>query len=197
MQERPAMEIITPNSQDAENSIRTILRFLGEDPEREGLKDTPDRIVRSWEKLFWGYGYCGTDVLATTFEECGNYDEMVLLKNIDFFSTCEHHFLPFSGKVHIAYIPDKIVVGISKLARLVEVHSRRLQIQERMTANIAMDIETVLHPLGVAVLVEAQHMCMTARGVEKINAKMTTSKLTGAFKDNLETRQEFLTLIKG
>lgn len=189
------MEAFNPSAQDVEDSVKTILRFLGEDPSREGLVDTPKRVRKSWEKLYGGYKLKAEDVLGTSFSEYGSYDEMILLKDIDFFSTCEHHLLPFTGKVHIAYIPKQKVVGISKLARLVEMHARRLQIQERMTADIAKDIERILEPLGVAVLVEGQHYCIKARGIEKINSVMTTSSLSGVFKSNSMARSEFLTLV--
>lgn len=178
----------------SENVIR-ILEYIGENPSREGLQETPKRMIKSWDKLFGGYKQNPEDVLKV-FEEFGNYDEMILLKGIDFFSTCEHHFLPFSGQISVAYIPDKKVVGISKLARLVEIFSRRLQIQERLTTQIADVLEEYLQPLGVAVFVEAQHLCMTSRGVEKQNAKMVTSKVTGVFKQDFKARQEFFSLIK-
>jgi GTP cyclohydrolase I len=191
------MDAIDSNAQAIEYSIKDILSYLGEDPNREGLIDTPKRVRKSWDKLYGGYKLTAEQILGTSFDEFGDYDEMVLLKDIDFFSTCEHHMLPFMGKVHVAYIPNKKVVGISKLARLVEMHARRLQIQERMTADIANDIERILEPLGVAVLVEGQHYCIKARGIEKINSIMSTSKLTGVFKTNSMARSEFLTLSKG
>jgi GTP cyclohydrolase I len=181
---------------DIQNSIVRILEYIGENPMREGLRDTPDRVVRSWKTLYGGYNQKAEQVLGRVFEEYGKYDEMVILKDIDFFSTCEHHMLPFTGKAHIAYLPKNRVVGISKLARLVEMHARRLQIQEKMTADIADDLERILQPWGVAVLIEGQHFCITSRGVQKINAIMVTSKLTGAFKENPKTRQEFMALIK-
>lgn len=174
-----------------------LFKFVGEDPNREGLCGTPHRVVRSWEKLCGGYQQDAETVLGTCFSEFGDYDEMILLKDIDFFSTCEHHLLPFYGKAHVAYLPDKRVVGISKLARLVEMHSRRLQIQERMTADIANDIARILNPLGVAVLVEAQHFCIKARGVEKINSIMTTSKLIGVYKEHAAARSEFFSMVRG
>ena len=180
---------------EAENCVRGLLEYIGQDPSREGLKDTPKRVIKSYNKLFGGYMITAEQVLGTSFEEFGDYDEMIILKDIDYFSTCEHHILPFSGKAHIAYIPNKKVVGISKLARLVEMHSRRLQIQERMTADIALDIERILEPLGVAVLVEGQHYCIKARGVEKINSIMTTSKLTGVFR-KIEVREDFFSLVR-
>lgn len=177
-------------------SIEDILTYIGEDPNREGLKGTPGRMVKSWKELFAGYGQNPKDVLSKEFTETGGYDEMVILKNIEFYSTCEHHFLPFFGKCHIAYIPNGKVVGVSKLARLVETFSRRLQIQERMTGEMAAAINEHLVPLGVGVVVEAQHFCMTARGVRKQEAVMVTSALMGVFKDWPETRAEFMGLIK-
>ena len=162
-----------------EENIVRILQFIGEDPKREGLLDTPKRVVRSWDKLYGGYKENPKDILKTTFNE--NYDEMVLLKDIELYSTCEHHLLPFYGKIHIAYIPDKKVVGISKLARLAECFSRRLQIQERLVNQIADALQEILQPKGVAVICEAKHFCMTSRGIEKQNSNMITSALRGAF----------------
>ena len=190
------METIFANPENAEHSIRELLIYLGQNPDREGLKETPKRVIKSWDKLYGGYKLTAEQVLGTIFEDYGNYDEMIILKDIDFFSTCEHHMLPFMGKAHIAYIPDKKVVGISKLARLVEMHARRLQIQERMTADIANDLQRIIAPIGVAVLIEGQHYCIKARGVEKINSIMTTNKLTGVFKTESAARNEFLSLIK-
>ena len=180
---------------DITDQIVRVLEYIGEDPNREGLLDTPKRVVRSWEKLYGGYKQSGKDVLGRVFKECGEYNEMVLLRDIPFYSTCEHHMLNFSGKAHVAYLPSGKVVGISKLARLVEVHARRLQIQERLTADIAKDIQEVLQPKGVAVLIEAQHLCMTSRGVEKAGSMMVTSKLLGAFLEKPEARAEFLQLV--
>ena len=203
MQKESGMEIVSSASKgteypiteiEARKAVQLLLSYIGEDPAREGLVDTPARVIRSYEELYGGYSVRAEDVLKATFTECGEYDEMVLLRSVDFFSTCEHHMLPFFGKVSVGYIPGKKVVGISKLARLVEVHARRLQIQERMTADIAADLERVLHPQGVAVIVEAQHFCMTSRGVEKANAKMVTSKLTGVFREDPTARAEFLKL---
>lgn len=189
------MGIVTASTQDAENSIINILQYIGENPSREGLKETPKRVVRSWEKLYGGYKMNAGDILGKSFTEYGEYDEMVILKDIDFFSTCEHHLLPIIGKAHVAYIPRHKVVGISKLARLVEMYARRLQIQERMTTDIANDIQTVLDPIGVAVMIEAQHFCIKARGIEKVNSIMVTSKLIGAFKNNPSTRDEFYSMV--
>lgn len=178
---------------DIEDTIIRQLEYIGEDANREGLKDTPKRIVKSWDKLFGGYNQNPIDFIKVFENEC--YDEMVMLKDIEFYSTCEHHMLPFFGKIHIAYIPSNKVIGISKLARIVEVYTRRLQIQERLTAQIANCIKQLLRPEGVMVLIEAQHFCMTSRGIEKQNSKMVTSALKGAFK-NIKARQEFLRLIK-
>lgn len=180
------------NTKDIENKIRTLIRFIGDDPKREGLKDTPSRIIRSWERLFGGYKQDPKDVLKTTFID-GACNEMVILKNIEFYSTCEHHWIPFYGKISVGYVPNKKVVGISKLARLVEVFSRRLQIQEKMTSQIANTLMDILKPKGVMVICQAQHLCMTARGVEKQNSQMVTSAIRGVF-EKPEARQEFLEL---
>jgi len=171
------------------------LQYIGEDLNREGLVDTPKRVVKSWDELYSGYQTNPND-LFTVFLNDSNYDEMVMLKNIDFYSTCEHHLLPFYGQVHIAYIPKDFIVGISKFSRLVECFSRRLQVQERMTQEICNTIESHLHPLGTAVLVEAQHFCMLSRGVKKKDAIMKTCALTGVFKErNNAARMEFYNLI--
>lgn len=175
--------------------IREILRRIGEDPDREGLKETPDRIIRSWKELFSGYQQRAEDVLVTQFH-AEQYDEMVLLRDIEFYSTCEHHMLPFCGKAHVAYIPEDKIVGLSKLARLVDVFARRLQVQERLTEQIASELQRVLKPKGVAVMIEASHQCMSCRGVRKQSGKTITSCLVGAFKENLASRTEFLSLVK-
>jgi len=175
---------------------KNILDFIGDDCERQGLKETPDRIIKSYKTLFCGYKRNPAEVFKI-FDLEEEYDEMVLLKNVEFYSFCEHHFLPFFGKAHIAYIPegpDK-VVGVSKLARLLEIYSRRLQIQERIGKQITSDLVKYLNPKGAGCILEAQHFCMMARGVEKQNSILVTSSLTGCFK-NLETRTEFLSLIK-
>lgn len=191
------MESFDTSAQAAENTVKEMLKYIGEDPEREGLRDTPKRVVRSWDKLYGGYKQTAESILGTSFTEYGNYDEMIVLKDIDFFSTCEHHLLPIIGRAHVAYIPDGKVVGISKLARLVEMHARRLQIQERMTSDIAMDLQRILQPRGVAVLIEAQHYCIKARGIEKVNSLMVTSKLLGVFKESPTAKEEFLSVIHG
>jgi len=181
---------------DSKELIREILRRVGEDPDREGLQQTPARIVRSWKEIYGGYAQCAEDVLVTQFQ-AEQYDEMVLLRDIEFFSTCEHHMLPFHGKAHIAYLPNKKIVGLSKLARLTDVYARRLQVQERLTYQIATALQRVLKPKGVAVMLEAMHQCMCSRGVRKGEAKMVTSCLLGAFKENPASRAEFLALING
>jgi GTP cyclohydrolase IA len=180
---------------DSTQLIRELLRRIGEDPEREGLRETPARIIRSWKELFGGYQQRAEDVLVTQFH-AEQYDEIVLLRDIEFYSTCEHHMLPFCGKAHVAYIPDNKIVGLSKLARLVDVFARRLQVQERMTQQIASELQRVLKPKGVAVMIEASHQCMSCRGVRKQSGKTITSCLAGAFKDNLASRTEFLSLVK-
>lgn len=180
---------------DSKELLRELLRRIGDDPDREGLQQTPDRIVRSWNELYAGYAQRAEDILVTQFQ-AEHYDEMVLLRDIDFFSTCEHHMLPFYGKAHIAYLPDEKIVGLSKLARLTDMYARRLQVQERLTYQVAVDLQRVLKPKGVAVMMEAKHHCMCSRGVGKQNGKMVTSCLLGAFKENLASRTEFLALVK-
>jgi len=174
-------------------SIRNILTYIGEDPSREGLKETPKRIIKSWDKLFSGYAKKPESVLKTFTE--GSCKEMVILKDIEFYSMCEHHFMPFFGTISIGYLPNKKVIGISKLARLVEIYSRRLQIQEKLVAQIADSLMENLHPLGVMVVCKAKHMCICSRGVEKHNAEMITSALRGVF-DKHEVRQEFLQFVQ-
>ncbi|MBX7490060.1 GTP cyclohydrolase I FolE [Helicobacter turcicus] len=179
----------------AEELIRSIFDHIGEDRNREGLLDTPKRVVKSWEHLYSGYKSNPKEILGTVFTE-GACDEMVVLRDIEFYSVCEHHMLPFFGRISIGYIPDSKVVGISKLARLVEVYSRRLQIQEKMTAQIADTLMEVLQPKGVMVVAEAKHMCMVMRGVEKQNSQMLTSAIRGLFKSDHRTREEFMGLIR-
>jgi GTP cyclohydrolase I len=186
------VEALGAATQDLRSAIKSIISHVGEDPEREGLKDTPDRLIRAWEFLFGGYKQDPEKVLGRTFDADG-YSEMVMLKDIGFYSTCEHHLLPFFGTVTIAYIPQEKVVGVSKLARLVDVYARRMQIQERMTAQIASTIKQVLKPMGVMVVVEAQHLCMTARGVQKKDTSMVTSDFKGVFM-NEAVRSEFFSL---
>jgi len=180
---------------DSKELLREILRRIGDDPDREGLHLTPDRIVRSWKEIYGGYAEQAEDLLITQFQ-AEQYDEMVLLRDFEFFSTCEHHMLPFYGKAHIAYLPNQKIVGLSKLARLTDMYARRLQVQERLTFQIANDLQRVLKPKGVAVMIEAKHQCMCSRGVRKQEGKMVTSCLLGAFKENLASRTEFLALVK-
>jgi GTP cyclohydrolase I len=184
-----------PTRAEAEEAVRTLIRWSGDDPAREGLAATPERVVRAYEEWFAGYSEDPEDLLQRTFDESGGYDEIVLLRDIRFESHCEHHMAPIIGRVHIGYLPRNRVVGISKLARLVEVYAKRLQIQERMTAEIANALERVLKPQGVAVVVEAMHTCMTTRGVRKSAATMVTSRMLGIFRDRPATRQEFLCAI--
>jgi GTP cyclohydrolase I len=184
-----------PSRQEAEEAVRTLILWAGDDPKREGLKDTPDRVVRAYEEFFSGYEADPIDILKRTFEETDGYDGMVMLRDIRMESHCEHHIVPIIGKVHVAYIPDRRVVGISKLARVVEIYSRRLQIQEKLTAQIANTINEVLQPKGVAVVIEAAHECMTTRGVHKPGVSMVTSHMLGVFRDNPATRREFLAMI--
>ncbi len=184
-----------PSREDAEAAVRTLIRWAGDDPDREGLLATPARVVRAYEEWFSGYSEQPRDFLKRTFEETGGYDEVVVLRDIRFESHCEHHMAPIIGRVHIGYLPRNRVVGISKLARLVEVYARRLQIQEKMTAEIAACLEEVLKPHGVAVVTEATHQCMTTRGVHKTGVSMVTSRMLGVFRDRAETRQEFLAAI--
>ena len=184
-----------PSRKEAEEAVRTLLRWAGDDPSREGLLDTPARVGRSYEEFFVGYETDPADLLERTFEEIDGYDEMVLLKDIRFESHCEHHMAPIIGKAHIAYLPRTRVVGISKLARLVEMYAKRLTIQEKMTSQIANTLDEILQPLGVAVVIEAAHQCMTTRGVHKPGVTMVTSRMLGAFRNNDSTRREFLAMV--
>lgn len=184
-----------PSREEAEEAVRTLIRWAGDDPVREGLLDTPSRVVGAYEEWFEGYGADPIEILKRTFEETDGYDEMVLLKDIRFESHCEHHMAAIIGKAHIAYLPDHRVVGISKLARLVEAYAKRLQIQEKMTAQIANAIDEILQPKGVAVVIEAAHQCMTTRGVHKSGVVMVTSRMLGDFRENPSTRREFLAMV--
>lgn len=186
---------IRPSRADAEQAVRTLIRWAGDDPDREGLIATPARVARAYEEWYAGYHEDPHELLQRTFQEAGGYDEIVLLRDIRFESHCEHHMAPVIGRAHIGYLPSSRVVGISKLARLVEVYAKRLQIQERMTAEIANTLSRVLRPHGVAVVVEGTHTCMTTRGVHKSQATMVTSHMLGVFRDRSETRHEFLSAI--
>lgn len=184
-----------PSREEAMDAVRTLLRWAGDNPEREGLLDTPGRVVDAYQEWFGGYTEDADAALAKTFEEVEGYDEMVLLKNMRLESHCEHHMAPIIGKAHIAYLPNKKVVGISKLARLVDIYAKRLQTQETMTAQIADTLQRVLEPKGVAVVIDAKHQCMTTRGVHKTETTTVTSRMHGLFKSDPRTRAEFMSLI--
>ncbi len=184
-----------PSKEEAEAAVRTLIRWAGDDPDREGLLDTPDRVVRAYQEYFAGYEEDPVELLQRTFEETDGYDEMVILRDIRFESHCEHHLAPIVGIAHVAYLPNRRVIGISKLARIIEVYARRMQIQEKMTVQIATAIHEVLEPKGVAAVIEAQHHCMTTRGIHKPGVAMLTSHMIGAFRDNPTTRREFLSMI--
>ncbi|WP_043334966.1 GTP cyclohydrolase I FolE [Belnapia moabensis] len=185
-----------PSRAEAEDAVRTLIRWACDDPTREGLLDTPARVTRAYEELFSGYQVDPVALLERTFDEVEGYDEIVLLKNIRLESYCEHHMVPIIGHCHVAYLPDRRVVGISKLARVVEAYGKRLQIQEKLTAQIANTIDKVLQPRGVAVIIESAHQCMTTRGVHQTGVTMVTSRMLGAFRDNPDTRRELLSLIQ-
>ncbi len=185
-----------PTREEAEAAVRTLIRWAGDDPEREGLLDTPKRVAKAFEQFYAGYGQDPATVLSTVFEEVEGYGDIVLVRDIDFHTHCEHHMVPFFGKAHIAYYPSKGVIGLSKLARLVEIYARRLQTQETMTAQIAEALDDALRPRGVAVMLEAEHMCMSMRGVQKIGASTITTQFTGVFKDEPAEQVRFLTLVR-
>jgi GTP cyclohydrolase I len=193
----PATTTGRPSRAEAEAAVRTLLLWAGDDPDREGLVDTPARVVRAYEEFFAGYEQDPVELLARTFEETDGYDEMVVLRDIRMESHCEHHVVPIIGRAHVAYLPHKRVVGISKLARVVDLYAKRLQIQEKLTAQIANAINDVLEPKGVAVVIEAAHQCMTTRGIHKPGVTMVTSRMLGAFRDDAATRREFLAMIRG
>jgi GTP cyclohydrolase I len=186
-----------PSRGEAEAAVRTLLRYAGDDSEREGLRETPARVVRAYDEFFAGYAQDPEAVLARTFEEVEGYDEMVVVRDIELASHCEHHMVSFVGLAHVAYLPDRRVVGLSKLARVVDIFARRLQIQEKLTVQIAEVIDRVLQPRGVAVVIEARHDCMATRGVHKPGAQTITSRMTGAFRTDPSTRREFLAMIGG
>ncbi len=191
----PAKTLIKPSREEAEAAVRTLIQWTGDDPDREGLVATPSRVVKAFEEWYAGYGQDPREYLRRTFDEVGGYDEIVLLRNIRFESHCEHHMAPVIGRIHIGYLPRNRVVGISKLARLVDVYAKRLQTQEKMTAEIAGCLDAILKPYGVAIVVEGKHQCMTTRGVHKTDVSMVTSRMLGAFRDQPQTRQEFLSAI--
>ena len=192
---RQSIAIDKPTRSDAEDAVRTLILWAGDNPKRQGMRGTPARVVRAYEEWFSGYAENPRDYLSRTFDEVAGYDEIVVLRDISFESHCEHHLAPIIGRVHIGYLPRNRVVGISKLARLVDVYAKRFQIQEKMTAEIAGCLDHVLKPYGVAVVIEAAHQCMTTRGVHKSGVTMVTSRMIGAFRKRLETRHEFLSAI--
>ena len=193
--EAPASGVKAVSNEAAEEAFRTVIRWIGEDPDRDGLRETPHRLVRAFREYFCGYDEDPAQVLRKTFSEVEGYDEMIVLRGVTFESHCEHHIAPIIGRVWVGYLPDRRVVGISKLARVVEIFSKRLQIQERLTAQIANTIEEVLNPRGVAVVVKAAHHCMISRGIHKRGADLVTSRMLGAFRDQPATRGEFLSLV--
>ncbi|MGH6763191.1 MAG: GTP cyclohydrolase I FolE [Phyllobacterium sp.] len=186
-----------PTEQEVEAAVRTLLLWAGDDPNREGLLETPQRVAKAYKELFSGYNENPEDVLGTTFEEIAGYDDIVLVKDIQFHSHCEHHMVPIIGKAHVAYLPDGKVLGLSKIARTVDIFARRLQTQEAMTAQIASAIDEVLKPRGVAVMIEAEHMCMAMRGIRKSGSTTTTTTFTGAFKADVNEQVRFMTLLRG
>jgi GTP cyclohydrolase IA len=188
-------QIVRPSRAEVEAAFRTIIRWTGDNPDRDGLIDTPSRVARAYEEYFSGYGEDPEAILSTTFEETEGYDEMITLRGIRFVSHCEHHVAPIVGRAWVAYIPNGRVVGISKLARIVEIYAKRLQIQEKMTAQIANAIDKVLQPQGVGVILKAEHHCMTARGIMKPGTDLVTSRMLGVFRDSPATRQEFISLV--
>jgi GTP cyclohydrolase I len=187
--------LVRPTRAEAEDAVRVLLRWAGDDPAREGLLDTPSRVVRAYEEFFEGYSHDPREILARTFSEVDGYDEMVVLKDIRFESYCEHHMVPIIGRAHVAYLPEHRVVGISKLARLVDAFAKRLQIQEKMTVQIADTLNEILQPKGVGVILEAAHQCITTRGVHKPGVHMVTSRMLGSFRDDASTRREFLAIV--
>ena len=194
--ERAEAASIRPTRDEAKAAVRTLIAWAGDDPEREGLRSTPSRVVKAFEELYSGYGHDPAEILSTTFKEVSGYTDMVLVRDIPFYSHCEHHMVPFVGKAHIAYYPIDGVVGLSKLARLVEIYARRLQTQEAMTSQISAALETYLGSRGVAVMLEAEHMCMSMRGVQKAGASTMTSHFSGVFQKDAVEREKFLNLVR-
>jgi GTP cyclohydrolase I len=186
-----------PSREEAEAAVRTLLAFIGDNPTREGLVDTPKRFVKAYEELFAGYGECPAEILDRTFSEIDTYDDLVLVRDIPFYSHCEHHVMPFTGKAHLAYLPVERVVGLSKIARLIDVYAKRLQTQEHLTSQVATAIDEILKPRGVAVMMEAEHTCMSMRGVMKPGSLTITTKFTGLFKNNAEEQARFVSLVRG
>ena len=185
-----------PSREDAEAAVRTLLRWAGDDPDREGLRETPQRVVKAYRELFSGYDQCPADELGRTFEEVAGFDDMVLLKDISFHSHCEHHMVPIIGRAHVGYLPAGRVVGLSKIARVVDIFARRLQTQESLTKQVADAIQDILEPRGVAVMIEAEHMCMSMRGIRKQGSTTLTTTFTGVFKEQPEEQVRFMTLLR-
>jgi GTP cyclohydrolase IA len=194
--EAKAPDIRRPTQAEAEAAVRTLLLWTGDDPDREGLKDTPRRVAKAYREMFGGYGQDPAQELGRTFEEVAGYDDLVLVKDISFHSHCEHHMVPIIGKAHVAYLPDGRVLGLSKIARVVDIFAHRLQTQEALTAQIAAVIQDVLNPRGVAVMIEAEHMCMAMRGIRKQGSTTLTSTFTGIFRDNPEEQVRFVTMVR-
>jgi GTP cyclohydrolase IA len=192
----PQPAVPRPSRDEAEAAVRVLIAFAGDDPNREGLLDTPSRVVNAYEEVYGGYRECPADVLDRTFSEIGTYDNLVLIRDVPFYSHCEHHMAPFVGKAHIAYVPVERVVGLSKLARLVDVYARRLQTQEHLTSQITAAIEEILKPRGAAVMLEAEHMCMSMRGVQKPGVSTVTTQFTGMFRDDPAEQVRFITLVR-
>ncbi|MBX4931030.1 GTP cyclohydrolase I FolE [Rhizobium bangladeshense] len=193
---QPNRDSDRPSQQEAEEAVRVLLRWAGDDPTREGLIETPARVAKAYRELFAGYDMAPEDVLGRTFEEVAGYDDMVLVKDIPFYSHCEHHMVPIIGKAHVAYMPDGRVLGLSKIARVVEIYGRRLQTQETMTAQIARAIDDTLQPRGVAVMIEAEHMCMAMRGVQKQGSTTLTTTFTGTFKTEAADQARFMSMVR-
>ena len=193
----PAPASPRPSREEAEAAVRTLIAYAGDNPAREGVLDTPKRVVDAYGEIYQGYRECPAEVLDRTFSETGGYDDFVLVKDIGFNSHCEHHMMPFYGKAHVAYMPTDRVVGLSKLARLVDVYSKRLQTQEHLTSQVAIAIDEILKPRGVAVMIEAEHMCMSLRGVTKPGALTVTTYFTGAFHDDINEQVRFMTMLRG
>ena len=189
-------EVARPTQTQVEDAVRTLLRWIGEDENREGLKDTPSRVAKAYQEMFSGYAKDPAEELGRTFEEVAGYDDLVLVKDISFHSHCEHHMVPIIGKAHVAYLPDRKVVGLSKIARVVDIFAQRLQTQEALTAQIAGVIQDVLNPRGVAIMIEAEHMCMAMRGIRKQGSTTLTSTFTGAFRDHPEEQVRFISMIR-
>ena len=195
--QRDDASVKRPSQKEAEEAVRTLLRYIGDDPDREGLRDTPRRVVKSYAELYGGYEQDPEEALGRTFEEVAGYDDIVFVKDIPLFSHCEHHMVPIIGKAHVAYLPDGRVLGLSKIARTIDIFARRLQTQETMTAQIANAIDEILQPKGVAVLIEADHMCMAMRGVQKIGSSTMTTTFTGTFKHDPREQARFMSMLRG